>query len=81
MLYPLSYGGEADIVRPSGFFVYSLVSTAVLGGLMISTIIPCFNAVETLERAVNSCLIQPEVNEIIVVDDGSTDGAANWLNA
>ena len=75
MLYPLSYGGEADIVRPSGFFVYSLVSIAVLGGLMISTIIPCFNAVETLERAVNSCLIQPEVNEIIVVDDGSTDGS------
>ena len=40
---------------------------------MVSTIIPCFNAAETLERAINSCLIQPEINEIIVVDDGSTD--------
>lgn len=75
MLYPLSYGGEADIVRPGGFFVYSLVSITALGGHMISTIIPCFNAVETLERAINSCLIQPEVNEIIVVDDGSIDGS------
>ena len=42
---------------------------------MISTIIPCFNAVETLERAIDSCLIQPEISEIIVVDDGSTDGS------
>lgn len=41
---------------------------------MISTIIPCYNAIDTLERAVNSCLIQAEINEIIIVDDASTDG-------
>ena len=42
---------------------------------MISTIIPCFNAVQTLERAVRSCLIQAEISEVIVVDDASTDGS------
>lgn len=41
----------------------------------VSAVIPVFNSVSTLERAVNSLLIQPEINEIFIVDDGSTDGS------
>ena len=43
--------------------------------MKISAIIPVFNSVNTLERAINSLLIQPEINEVFIVDDGSTDGS------
>jgi glycosyltransferase involved in cell wall biosynthesis len=42
----------------------------------ISIIIPCYNGAATLARALQSCLIQPEARQIIVVDDGSTDASA-----
>jgi hypothetical protein len=41
----------------------------------ISIIIPCYNGAATLARALQSCLIQPEAMQIIVVDDGSTDAS------
>jgi glycosyltransferase involved in cell wall biosynthesis len=41
----------------------------------VSVIIPAYNAERTLERAVNSCLLQEGVTyEIIIVDNNSTDG-------
>jgi glycosyltransferase involved in cell wall biosynthesis len=43
----------------------------------ISIIIPCYNGAATLARALQSCLIQPEAAQIIVVDDGSTDASAD----
>lgn len=41
---------------------------------MIDVIIPCYNAEQTLVRAVQSALNQPELGKIWLVDDGSTDG-------
>ncbi|RFU43705.1 glycosyltransferase family A protein [Paraburkholderia sp. DHOC27] len=41
--------------------------------LPISIIVPCYNAAATLARTLESCLIQPEAAQIIVVDDGSAD--------
>lgn len=44
----------------------------------ISVIIPNFNCSYWLGKCINSCLDQKEyVNEIIVVDDGSTDGSVD----
>ncbi|MHA7131819.1 glycosyltransferase family 2 protein [Algoriphagus namhaensis] len=43
--------------------------------IKVSAVVPAFNAVNTLERAISSLLIQPEIDEIFVVDDGSTDGS------
>lgn len=47
---------------------------------LISVIMPCFNAAAFVEDAVNSVMNQsyPEV-ELIVVDDGSTDGSTDIL--
>jgi glycosyltransferase involved in cell wall biosynthesis len=45
--------------------------------LTISIIIPCYNSAATLARTLESCLIQPEAAQIIVVDDGSTDDSVD----
>lgn len=42
---------------------------------MITVIIPVYNAVAFVEEAVQSALIQPEVSEIIIIEDGSADGS------
>src|SRR3954454_8147074 len=44
--------------------------------MLVSIIIPCFNAAATLGEAIASALSQGELGgEILVVDDGSTDGS------
>ncbi|MEN3322520.1 glycosyltransferase family 2 protein [Mariniflexile soesokkakense] len=40
---------------------------------LISVIIPAYNVERFIEKAINSALLQPEVNEVVVVNDGSTD--------
>lgn len=45
----------------------------------ISIIIPSFNRLWSLPKAVNSCIDTTLQVEVIVVDDGSTDGTWEWL--
>jgi glycosyltransferase involved in cell wall biosynthesis len=41
----------------------------------ISVIIPVFNAAPYVRQAVESALAQPETGEVVLVEDGSTDGS------
>ena len=45
----------------------------------VSVIIPTYNRLWCLPRAINSCRQTKCKTEIIVVDDGSTDGTWQWL--
>jgi len=45
----------------------------------ISVLIPCYNAGEKVLRAIASAIPQNGVDEIIVLDDGSTDGTRDFL--
>lgn len=42
----------------------------------VAVIVPARNAAVTIERALRSALDQPEVAELVLVDDGSDDGTA-----
>ena len=51
------------------------------GGLTFSIIIPAYNRSAVVGRAIASCLIQDHpAFEVIVVDDGSTDGTAKRVS-
>jgi glycosyltransferase involved in cell wall biosynthesis len=50
--------------------------------LSISVIIPTFNRIDVLPKAIESVLAQTIIpDEIIVVDDGSTDGTAEMIQS
>ncbi len=44
---------------------------------MVSVIIPAYNEAFTIQNVVNVALTHPFVDEVIVVDDGSSDGTAS----
>lgn len=45
----------------------------------ISVVIPTFNRLKTLRQVIGSYLDQPHVGEIIIVDDGGTDGTQAFI--
>jgi len=50
--------------------------------MKVSTVIPAFNRRDYLPRAIDSALAQTvPVGEILVIDDGSTDGSADFLES
>ncbi|MEQ1564306.1 MAG: glycosyltransferase [Myxococcota bacterium] len=47
----------------------------------VSVLIPARNEAANIDRCVRAALAQPEVVEVVVVDDGSTDGTAERVSA
>jgi glycosyltransferase involved in cell wall biosynthesis len=45
----------------------------------LSVVVPCYNECATVEEAVERVLASPWVAEVVLVDDGSTDGTAEVL--
>jgi glycosyltransferase involved in cell wall biosynthesis len=43
--------------------------------MQVSVVIPVYNTASYVRRAVESALAQPECGEVILIDDGSTDGS------
>jgi dolichol-phosphate hexosyltransferase len=50
------------------------------GAAVLGVIVPAFNEAATLERVLRRVLLQPCVQQVVVVDDASTDGTAEVAN-
>lgn len=46
---------------------------------MISVIIPVFNSQDFISKSIDSALMQPQVTEVVVIDDGSTDESVSII--
>jgi glycosyltransferase involved in cell wall biosynthesis len=49
--------------------------------ITLSVVMPVYNEAATIEKAIGRVLIRPEVTELIVVNDASSDGTGEVLNA
>ena len=45
----------------------------------LSVVVPCFNEIDTIIELLEKVLGQPSVGQVVVVDDGSTDGSVARL--
>ena len=48
---------------------------------VLSVVIPCFNEVATIDAILERVLASPYTAEVVIVDDGSTDGTRDKLEA
>ena len=46
----------------------------------VGIVIPAFNEAPTIEHVIQSVLAQPEVKEVVIIDDGSTDETPTILS-
>ena len=46
---------------------------------VLSVVMPCYNELHTVAECVDAVLARPEVGEVLIVDDGSTDGTREVL--
>jgi glycosyltransferase involved in cell wall biosynthesis len=49
--------------------------------MLISVVVPCHNAEKTIADTIRSALAQDVEREVIVIDDGSTDGSASVISS
>lgn len=49
------------------------------GDPILSVVMPCYNEIDTIEEIVGRVLKSPFVRQLVIVDDGSTDGTREFL--
>ena len=65
---------NAELIMPADRRVYH-------GEPLLSVVMPCFNELATIEEIVNRVLKSTYVRQLVIVDDGSTDGTRDYLES
>jgi glycosyltransferase involved in cell wall biosynthesis len=53
---------------------------AIQAGRCLSVVVPCYNEAPTIKATLEAVLASPYTAEVVVVDDGSTDGSRELLD-
>jgi glycosyltransferase involved in cell wall biosynthesis len=53
---------------------------AIQAGRCLSVVVPCYNEAPTIKATLEAVLASPYTAEVVVVDDGSTDGSRDLLD-
>src|SRR5262245_50895870 len=69
---PMADAAAADVAAPAA---------GAPPSVCLSVVIPAYNERDTIEEVLRRVRAAPIDKEIIVVDDGSTDGTREWLQA
>ena len=60
---------------------YQTATTTIdKNGLKLSVVIPCYNEVDTIEKVLDRVLSVGLADEVVIVDDGSSDGTRDVLH-
>jgi glycosyltransferase involved in cell wall biosynthesis len=75
----LTYAGNPDSAKEVGDDPRYTFAQADVASVPVTVVIPCFNAADTVERALLSVAAQTRLPcQVVVVDDASDDEGATW---
>jgi len=69
-----------ELAMTSSAIEQSLDSNTTMDSPKLTVIIPAFNEIATIEQVVNAVVDLPIYKQVILIDDGSTDGTREGLS-
>lgn len=78
LFHDFDYALESKVLN---VFKEELKENKILSNVLVTVVMPTYNRIKTIKKAIDSVLAQSHANfELIIVDDGSSDGTSNFID-